>query len=169
MFDWLKQREKDKLLLKGEVAYRQGVKRTTNTRFPPPKGASRSGAVEVSNLLGRAYYNNELPAWVLWNPKDPESIYLNVNMIMRLFSDLLGYKLYEADKAQVDLLCGIAESVLRDKILGEKYPKHKNSTDIKRHYKTDTFTLDFIEDTNYKYWTTKEQLEYLINFKMELK
>lgn len=148
---------------KDEVAYRRSVGKESLTRFPPPTEPKHKGKLIISSPLGNAYHTKKLPSWVMWNKDEPMTLYLNVDMVMRLFGDILGYPTEEKDQAKVELFCTISEDLLKPILLKAVPRIHKNVV-IKRHYKSDKFSEQMIPKVNHKFWLDNKQIQYLTEF-----
>lgn len=147
---------------KDEVAYRRKIKEKTWIRFPLPQQPKHKGKVIVPSRLGRVYYDKAFPSWVMWSFKDPDSLYLNINMIVMVFGELLDLP-KSIDKAQVKLIVSIAESLVKE-LLVKRLPKLAESVVIKYHYKSDKYQDEMLPEPTHKFWLTDAQVKYLSSF-----
>ena len=154
---------KDKLLVRPEIDYRREVHKTTWTRFPPPLKPLKGAKVVVKSTLGRAYYDGVFPSWVMWDKDRPTVLFLNVDMIMKVFSETMGTNTYDKDWMKVEVLLGAAENMVRREILAKKFPRYVD-TSIERHYKTDTYHKSMLPLIKWDNWISKDQKTYLIEF-----
>lgn len=108
-------------------------------KFPdPPKNAQ--GKVEV-NALGRRYYANTYPRWVMWDYTRPDRLFVNMDFILAAIEYEKGIK---ADK----LVKAAAEAVIRKRCLRYLPGDNPEPGSLVLWYKPDSKYVDLEIDTD---------------------
>jgi hypothetical protein len=120
-------------------------------RFPDPPKNER-GTVKA-NYLGQRYYNGMYPRWIMWNYKEPETLYINVDFLIATYKQ----HVYDSvDKVAFDAIITLAKEYAARLVIHDRCAQDPDPGAIKLYWRTNNNSN---LPVSFESWVTPEILK----------